>query len=73
MINHQYEPEPEPEPERGLAGACARCGAADPSTPPAWARRATAARADAWAADRMADPGDRHDRGERSLCVGEAR
>ena len=37
-----------------------------------WARRATAARAAAWAADGVIDPGDVHDKGEPSLCVGEA-
>jgi hypothetical protein len=34
--------------------------------------RATQARADEWASDRIVDPGDTHDKGEASLCVGEA-
>ncbi len=39
---------------------------------PEWARTATMQRAMAWAADRIADLGDAHDKGEASLCVGEA-
>ena len=34
--------------------------------------RATVARADQWSSDRTIDPGDTHDKGELSLCVGEA-
>jgi hypothetical protein len=30
------------------------------------------ARASEWASDRVVDPGDTHDKGEPSLCVGEA-
>jgi hypothetical protein len=37
-----------------------------------WARRATDERAAEWSSDRVLDPGDTHDKGERSLCVGEA-
>jgi hypothetical protein len=39
---------------------------------PDWARRATSERAAEWSSDRVLDPGDTHDKGERSLCVGEA-
>ena len=39
---------------------------------PEWAARATTARASEWASDRVPDPGDSHDKGEPSLCVGEA-
>ena len=51
--------------------------AASPPTPvgrcePEWATRATTARAEAWSSDRVLDPGDSHDKGESSLCVGEA-
>ena len=37
-----------------------------------WARRATSERVAEWSSDRVLDPGDTHDKGERSLCVGEA-
>ncbi len=37
-----------------------------------WARQAASDRAAAWSSDRVADPGDSHDKGEPSLCVGEA-
>jgi hypothetical protein len=33
---------------------------------------AISARVEDWASDRMLDPGDTHDKGEPSLCVGEA-
>ncbi len=39
---------------------------------PDWARRATNERAAEWSSDRVLDPGDAHDKGEPSLCVGEA-
>jgi hypothetical protein len=39
---------------------------------PEWAERATLARRQEWASDRELDPGDAHDKGEVSLCVGEA-
>ena len=39
---------------------------------PDWARRAASERAAEWSPDRVHDPGDSHDKGERSLCVGEA-
>jgi hypothetical protein len=39
---------------------------------PEWARRAASDRAAAWSSDRALDPGDTHDKGEQSLCVGEA-
>ncbi len=38
----------------------------------AWAHRAVAARLSEWDADRAVDQGDTHDKGELSLCVGEA-
>jgi hypothetical protein len=41
-------------------------------TTPGWARRATSARAAEWSSDRVLDPGDSHDKGELSLCVGDA-
>jgi hypothetical protein len=41
-------------------------------TAPDWARRATTERAAEWSSDRILDPGDTHDKGEPSLCVGEA-
>ena len=37
-----------------------------------WAVRATLARASGWSSDRALDQGDSHDKGELSLCVGEA-
>ncbi len=39
---------------------------------PEWAERATMARQQEWSSDRELDPGDTHDKGEASLCVGEA-
>ncbi|HEY5097958.1 MAG TPA: hypothetical protein VII46_07910 [Acidimicrobiales bacterium] len=39
---------------------------------PEWAERATASRQREWSSDRVVDPGDTHDKGEPSLCVGEA-
>ena len=39
---------------------------------PDWAERATAARQREWSSDRELDPGDTHEKGEASLCVGEA-
>jgi hypothetical protein len=39
---------------------------------PEWAERATMAREQQWSSDREVDPGDTHDKGEASLCVGEA-
>jgi hypothetical protein len=39
---------------------------------PEWAHRATTARVAEWSSDRVLDPGDTHDKGEPSLCVGEA-
>jgi hypothetical protein len=39
---------------------------------PEWAERATAARQQEWSSDRVVDQGDTHDKGEASLCVGEA-
>ena len=39
---------------------------------PEWAERATMAREQEWSSDREVDPGDTHDKGELSLCVGEA-
>ncbi len=39
---------------------------------PEWAERATMAREQEWSSDREVDPGDTHDKGEASLCVGEA-
>ncbi|MGD0313155.1 MAG: hypothetical protein ABSC90_11895 [Acidimicrobiales bacterium] len=39
---------------------------------PEWAVRATLARASQWSSDRVLDEGDSHDKGEVSLCVGEA-
>ena len=37
-----------------------------------WAHRATNDRVAQWSSDRIIDPGDTHDKGEPSLCVGEA-
>jgi hypothetical protein len=39
---------------------------------PEWAERATMARQQEWSSDRELDLGDVHDKGEASLCVGEA-
>ena len=39
---------------------------------PEWAKRATTARQREWSSDRVLDQGDTHDKGETSLCVGEA-
>ncbi len=38
---------------------------------PEWAARATMARVSQWSSDRHVDPGDTHDKGEPSLCIGE--
>jgi hypothetical protein len=43
----------------------------DPSTLERVAQ-ATRARVDEWSSDRAVDPGDSHQKGEPSLCVGEA-
>jgi len=52
--------------QRGdLSAASGRIG-------PEWAERATASRQEEWSSDRVIDPGDTHDKGEPSLCVGEA-
>jgi hypothetical protein len=45
--------------------------AKDPSTLERVAQ-ATRARVDEWSSDRVVDPGDSHEKGEPSLCVGEA-
>lgn len=37
-----------------------------------WAARALETRASEWSSDHVLDPGDAHEKGERSLCVGEA-
>ena len=47
-------------------------GGRDGTRGPDWARRAASERAAEWSPDRVEDPGDSHDKGERSLCVGEA-
>jgi hypothetical protein len=47
-------------------------GAAFERVGPEWAERATASRQREWSSDRVVDPGDTHDKGEPSLCVGEA-
>jgi hypothetical protein len=39
---------------------------------PEWAERATSARQQEWSSERALDQGDSHDKGEESLCVGEA-
>jgi len=39
---------------------------------PEWAERATTARQREWTSDGVVDQGDTHDKGEASLCVGEA-
>jgi hypothetical protein len=39
---------------------------------PDWATKAIQAKATEWSSDRVLDPGDSHDKGEESLCVGEA-
>ncbi len=39
---------------------------------PEWAERATLARQHEWSSDHAVDQGDTHDKGEASLCVGEA-
>jgi hypothetical protein len=44
----------------------------DATRGPDWARQAASERAAEWSPDRVLDPGDTHDKGERSLCVGEA-
>ena len=36
------------------------------------ALRAMSVRTAEWASDRVLDPGDSHEKGEQSLCVGEA-
>jgi hypothetical protein len=47
-------------------------GAVTERVGPEWAERATASRQEEWSSDRVLDPGDAHDKGEPSLCVGEA-
>jgi hypothetical protein len=47
-------------------------GATSDRVGPEWAERATASRQQEWSSDRVLDPGDTHDKGEPSLCVGEA-
>jgi hypothetical protein len=39
---------------------------------PEWAQWAAADKAAEWSSDGVLDPGDSHDKGEVSLCVGEA-
>jgi hypothetical protein len=39
---------------------------------PDWATRASTARILTWTSDRVFDDGDSHEKGELSLCVGEA-
>ena len=39
---------------------------------PEWAEQATTALRQEWSSDRVVDQGDTHDKGEASLCVGEA-
>lgn len=48
------------------------CDALDDNVEPDGARLADRGRAAEWSSDRALDPGDSHDKGERSLCVGEA-
>jgi hypothetical protein len=67
---HDRNHDPDLESIHDPAGGCPPAGS-DIVARLAWARRATAARAEAWAADRVIDPGDVHDKGELSLCVGE--
>jgi hypothetical protein len=48
---------------------------AEPGQDPSMLERvaeATRARVDEWSSDRAVDPGDIHEKGEPSLCVGEA-
>ena len=61
-----YEPALRTSSERG------RVEMASDRVGPDWAERATAARQREWSSDRVVDPGDTHDKGEASLCVGEA-
>lgn len=51
---------------------CRRRNTTRHRTQPEWAAQAVSARVEDWASDRMLDPGDAHDKGEPSLCVGEA-
>lgn len=46
--------------------------ASDDRARPEWAVRATAASQREWSSDCVLDQGDTHDKGESSLCVGEA-
>jgi hypothetical protein len=39
---------------------------------PEWATRASTARILTWTSDRVFDDGDSHQKGEPSLCIGEA-
>jgi hypothetical protein len=61
---HQYQHD---DSMRGWRG-----GAVPERCRPEWARAATSSMAAEWASDRIIDPGDTHDKGEQSLCVGEA-
>jgi len=56
----------EPRSERADVGTTGDRGG------PEWAERATAARQQEWSSDRVLDQGDTHEKGEVSLCVGEA-
>jgi len=49
-----------------------RGNAASDADGPEWATRAATAQVTEWSSDRHLDPGDTHDKGEPSLCVGEA-
>jgi hypothetical protein len=62
MTGHQHDGRPELRPR----------GAGDEGPRAEWAAPAVPAKADDRASDRTLDPGDSHDKGERSLCVGEA-
>jgi hypothetical protein len=61
MTGHQHDDRSEFR--RGASGA--------DGVQPQWAARAVSARADDWVSGTL-DPGDSHDKGEQSLCVGEA-
>jgi hypothetical protein len=60
------------EPESRTRSESSDVGAGYDRVGPDWAEQATTARQREWSSDRVVDQGDTHDKGEASLCVGEA-
>jgi len=66
--------DPQPTTEAGQRDRPETRSASRPAShaAPEWAQRAATVMAAEWSPDRILDPGDAHDKGELSLCVGEA-